>query len=198
MVPYVRDYCKCCTYGPNGWQEHHHKAKDALRGSSKAKENLRRSGIDGKMTIPTGSLRLPVSGSDAWVRYLDHVVQIDISIKRRMNKGRDTRTYFIYGVLTKINRHHFYRRNQVRHHPLLQRHQAQHGGVRLHGLRAGRDGTSTVGKTINGQNNGERDNFELAFSKSNKHSGNWCKPTQNDKLNIVTINQKVWPQSCSC
>ena len=34
-------------------------------------------------------------------------------------------------------------------------HQAQHGGVRLHGLKVGRNGTRTGGKTTNGQNTGE-------------------------------------------
>ena len=41
------------------------------------------------------------------------------------------------------------------HHPLPAGHQAQHGGVRLHGLSIGKNGTSTVGRTTNGQNNVE-------------------------------------------
>ena len=47
-----------CKYGPNLWQEHHHKAKDAL----KAKEIFRRSGTDGKMLRTTGSPSLSMIG----------------------------------------------------------------------------------------------------------------------------------------
>ena len=50
-----------CEYGPNLWQEHL-EAEDALRVLQKAKENLRRSGTDGKMMRPTGRPGLPIIG----------------------------------------------------------------------------------------------------------------------------------------
>ena len=45
--------------------------------------------------------------------------------------------------------------NVHNHHHLQAGQQAQHGGVGLHGLKVGRNGTRTGGKTTNGQNNGE-------------------------------------------
>ena len=65
-APYFRTSvvtARCYKHGPHLWQEHHHKAKDALWGTKKrAKENLRRSGTDGKMMRPTESLNLPPTG----------------------------------------------------------------------------------------------------------------------------------------
>ena len=46
-------------------------------------------------------------------------------------------------------------RTPSNHHHLQAGHQAQHGGVRLYGLKFGRNGTRTGGRTTNGQNNGE-------------------------------------------
>ena len=47
-------------------------------------------------------------------------------------------------------------KNQNAHnHHLPAGHQPQDGGVRLHGLTAGRNGTRTGGKTTNGQTNGQ-------------------------------------------
>ena len=50
---------------------------------------------------------------------------------------------------------HFAEKTSSANPPHPAGHRAQHGGVRLHGLRDGRDGTSTVGRTKNGQRNGE-------------------------------------------
>ena len=75
-------------------------------------ENLRRSGIDGKMMRPTGSLSLPKIWSDAWVRYLDHNAQNDISHKAAQEQRSKYTIYFISEVLTKIDRHHLYQQDQ--------------------------------------------------------------------------------------
>ena len=56
-------------------------SKRRTSGAKRAEENLRRSGIDAKMMKPTRSLSLPKIWSDAWVRYLDHIAQNDISHK---------------------------------------------------------------------------------------------------------------------
>ena len=53
-------------------------------------------------------------------------------------------------------------------------HQAQHGGVRLHGLRLGRRVISKTGKTVSGLKSGEMRQHRLAFSmKSMQASRNW-------------------------
>ena len=44
----------------------------------KANEDLRQSGTDGKMVRFTGNLSLPDNWSDAWVRYLCHIVHFSI------------------------------------------------------------------------------------------------------------------------
>ena len=99
-------------HGPNFCQEHHHKAKDALRSTKRAEEHLRQSGIDGKMTRRTGSLNLPLIGRmlgwDTWTT----LHKLFSLIKHRRNKEVDTTIYFISEVLTKIDRHHFYQQGQ--------------------------------------------------------------------------------------
>ena len=98
--------------GPNLWQDCHHKAKDALRVRKRAEENLRRSVIDGKMTTPTGSLNLPMIGRmrgwDTWTT-LHKMIPLT---KRRKNREVEITIYFIYEGLTKMDRHHLYRRGQ--------------------------------------------------------------------------------------
>ena len=66
-------------HGPNLWQENHHKAKDAPRGCSKNKRQS--SSIwDRRQNDETyRESQLAINWSDAWVRYLDHIVKLDIS-----------------------------------------------------------------------------------------------------------------------
>ena len=68
-------------HGPYLWQEHHHRAKEALRGTKKSKiiftSILDRWHNDETYT----ESQLAIGWSDAWVRYLDHIAQIDISHK---------------------------------------------------------------------------------------------------------------------
>ena len=61
--------------GPNPWHQHHHKARDALRSATKGE----RAGTDGNVTKPTVNSQLSHNWSDAWVRYLDHIAQFDMS-----------------------------------------------------------------------------------------------------------------------
>ena len=61
-------------------------------------ENLRRSGIDGKMMRLTGSLSLPKIWSDAWVRYLDHNAQNDISHKAAQEQRSKYTIYYLRSV----------------------------------------------------------------------------------------------------
>ena len=51
-----------CKFGPNLWQEHHHKAKDALRGAKKGKREYTSIWTDGNMMRLTGSPSLPIIG----------------------------------------------------------------------------------------------------------------------------------------
>ena len=78
----------------------------------KTKDSLCRSGTDGKVTRPTGSLSMSLIGQmlgwDTWT-----ILQISTSpIQRRTCKGIDTTIYFTCGVSTKINKRHLYFNNQ--------------------------------------------------------------------------------------
>ena len=65
--------------GPDLWQEHHHKAKDALRGCSKNKR-LYTSIWDRWQNDETyRESQLASDWTDAGVRYLDHIAKIDTS-----------------------------------------------------------------------------------------------------------------------
>ena len=67
------------THGPNLREEHHHKAKDALHGCSK-KKRTKTSICDRWQNDQTyRESQVAIGWSDAWVRYLDHIAQIDIS-----------------------------------------------------------------------------------------------------------------------
>ena len=66
-------------HGPNLWQKHHHKARDALRGCSKKQKTVY---VDLGPMANDGTCQesqLAIHWSDAWVRYLDHIAKIDIS-----------------------------------------------------------------------------------------------------------------------
>ena len=63
LLPCVCGYCKGLQTRPELIAgTHHHKAEDALRGMKTAEENLRRSGIDGKMMKSIRSPSLPIIG----------------------------------------------------------------------------------------------------------------------------------------
>ena len=79
MLPYVCDYCKGCKHSPNLWQEHHHKAKEALRCASKGKREFTSIWDRWQNDETFRKSQLVHEWSDAWVRYLDHIAQIDIS-----------------------------------------------------------------------------------------------------------------------
>ena len=55
-------------------------------------------------------------------------------------------------------------------------------GALLHGLRTGKDGINTVGKTTDGQSNGEWNNLEFAFLRSRKRN----QTTTSRKLSTTT------------
>ena len=100
------------THSPNLWQEHHHQAKDALRSTKKGERNFTSIWDRWQNNETCRESQLAIDWSNAWVRYLDHIAQIDISQKRRKNNDVDTTIYFIYEVLTKVGRHHFYHKDQ--------------------------------------------------------------------------------------
>ena len=66
-------------HGPNLWQEHHHKPKGALRGTRKNRRTLTSIWDRWQNDTTYRKSQLDIGWSDAWVRYLDHIAQIDIS-----------------------------------------------------------------------------------------------------------------------
>ena len=66
--------------GPNPWQQHHHKARDALRSATKGERavQLLQSVTGGKNDEIYMKSQLAHCWSDAWVRYLDHIVHFNI------------------------------------------------------------------------------------------------------------------------
>ena len=68
--------------GPNLWQEHHHKAKDAQQ-FTKKKGGRKFTSIWDRWQNDENyrESQLAIDWSDAWVRYLDHLHKIDISHK---------------------------------------------------------------------------------------------------------------------
>ena len=90
------------TYGSNITTKQNTHYEERKR----AKEILRRSGIDGKTMKPSRSLSLPMIGRMlGWHTYT--ILHKSTSpMKRRMNKEIDTTICFVYEVSTRINRHH--------------------------------------------------------------------------------------------
>ena len=83
-------------HGTNLSQKHHHKAKDALRGTKKGGRKFT-SIWDGWENDKTyRESQLAINWSDAWARYLDHIAQSTL----------------ISEVMTKIDRHHLYQQGQ--------------------------------------------------------------------------------------
>ena len=68
-----------CKRGPTLWQEHHHKAKDALRNCSKTKRQHTSIWDRWQKDETNMESQLAINWSDAWMRYLDHTAKIDIS-----------------------------------------------------------------------------------------------------------------------
>ena len=79
-------------------------------GYERAEEHLRRDRWQNDETHRES--QLAADWSDAWVRYLDHIAQIDISMKRRKNREVDTEICIINEVLTKMDRHQVYHKDQ--------------------------------------------------------------------------------------
>ena len=207
---------------------HHREARDASRSATKGDRKFTSIWDRWQNDAIYRHSQFVHNWSDAWVRYLDHTVHFSIYHNATQQQRKKICTYFTDAVSTSIAETRVgrsERKNNEKREKLALFIQdwsftckgtlngrAQIGqtisqkniisrpaGVRLHGLRAGRDGTTTVGRTISGQSNDEWNNLELAFSKkSHKHSGRWCHPTHNDKLSVVTVNQRVWPHISHC
>ena len=64
--------------GPNSWQWHHHKARDAFRGAAKGERGFTSVWDRWRNDAAYRQSPLVHNWSDAWVRYLDHVVQFSI------------------------------------------------------------------------------------------------------------------------
>ena len=65
--------------GPNPWQQHHHKARDALRSATKGERTFTSIWDRWQHGEIHRKSQLPHDWSDARVRYLDHIAQYDIS-----------------------------------------------------------------------------------------------------------------------
>ena len=159
----------------------------------------------------TGNLSLltigRMLGFGTWI-----ILYHSVSSTMCRNIEEETCIYFTYALLTTINRHRLYHRDQgnlqrrkennwlllsllmketayvtrlmlhcksslsgwaqsgtnisqkniISHPPHPAGHQHP-GGAHLHGLQTGKDGINKVGKTTDGQSNGEWNNLELAF-----------------------------------
>ena len=66
-------------HGPDLQQEHHHEAKDALRCMKKGGRTFTSIWDRSQNDETSGESQLAIGWSDAWLRYLDHITQIDIS-----------------------------------------------------------------------------------------------------------------------
>ena len=65
--------------GPNPWQQHHHKARDALRSAAKGERTFTSIWDRWQHDEIFRTSQLSHYWLDAWVRYLDHIVHFDIS-----------------------------------------------------------------------------------------------------------------------
>ena len=64
--------------GPKPWQQHHHKARDALRCATKGERALTSIWDRWQNGEIYTKSQFPQNWSDAWVRYLDHIVHFNI------------------------------------------------------------------------------------------------------------------------
>ena len=62
-------------HGPNLWQEHHHRARDAPHGSSKKKRTSTWIWDRWQNDQTYRESQVAIGWSDAWVTYLDHIAQ---------------------------------------------------------------------------------------------------------------------------
>ena len=177
-VPHYRTspiFTRGSKCGPNLLQQHHHKAREALRSATEGDRAFTSIWDRWQNDQIYRKSQLAHNWSDAWVRYLDHIVHFSICHNATQpQRERKMSLLHLRSVdgnkqapplsqrpgcreATKelSNLQKARREEQVdfipTHPPLPAGHQAQHGGVRLHGLRVGRDGTSTVGRTTHGQ-----------------------------------------------
>ena len=70
---------------PNLWQQHHHKARDALWSATKGDRGCTSIWDRWQNDETYRQSRLAHSWSDAWVRYLDHILYISLSTTMRRN-----------------------------------------------------------------------------------------------------------------
>ena len=210
--------------GPNLWQQHHLKARDASQSATKGERQFTSIWDWWQNYAIYRQSQLLRDWLDAWVRYLDHIVHVQYlpqcvataqrtkyahtlftqwqkqtgttwiaetrvqgskrAIENSTKGEREQLTPFIpiserkrwhnkidpslqgvpWGAEHKLAQNTS-QKNIISHPPHPDGHQAHHGVVHLRPLRAGRNGISTVGRTINGQSNNGRNNLELAFFK---------------------------------
>ena len=82
MTPYYRTsviVTRGSRCGPNPWQQHPHKVRDALRSAAKGERTLTSVWDRWQHDEIYRKSQLSHKWSDAWVRHLDHVAQFDIS-----------------------------------------------------------------------------------------------------------------------
>ena len=101
-----------CKYGLNLWQEHHHKAKDAPRGASKGKREFTSTWDRWQNDETYRKSQLVHGWSDAWVRYLDQIAQIDISHKAPHEQRERYKKTKIYRGFVENDRHHLHHKDQ--------------------------------------------------------------------------------------
>ena len=89
--------------GPNSWQQHHHKAIDALRSAMKGDRKYTSiwDRWQNDEVYPTS--QLAHIWTNAWVRYLDFIVPFDITTNRH-GKENDMSIWFICEVLTRTRK----------------------------------------------------------------------------------------------
>ena len=97
--------------GPNPWQQHHHKARDALRSATKGEraftsiwDRWQNDAIDRNLSLLTSGR---THEADTWTT---SCISTSTTMQRN-RREKDMRAYFIYEVLTKRNKH-LYGRDQ--------------------------------------------------------------------------------------
>ena len=110
MLSHVFDYCKGIQHGSNLSQEHHHKAKDALRGCSNNKRQYTSIWDLWHNDEIYRESQIAINWSDAWVRYLDHTAKIDIhQTAPHLQRNRYNNLLYLWSV---DEDHHLYQQDQ--------------------------------------------------------------------------------------
>ena len=174
------------------------KQKTHFEVRKRTEEHLRRSRIDGKMTRPTGSLNSPSIGRMLGWGIWTTLQKLKSLIKCSKNKEVDTTIYFIYKVLTKIDRHQLQQQVQgtKKQRPHWSRCKGNRDKIWESHLSIGKDGINRAGRMNNGQSNGDRQHRLVFKMKLILASGNWgygFKKGQSDVA--IDKNQKTWPPS---